>query len=103
MELQEAVIIHDEEIKSKKGRFDNFFNTVETMMNENDLTVAEERRNSDICWMGPAFISLADLYRNSETKMKEMYPDDEKNYVPSYQYFRLQFMPRKIYSNVAKK
>lgn len=51
-------------------------------------------------WISPL---CRDLVEKSENKMEELFPDSDKFFIPSYEYFRLQFTPRNSTALVAKR
>lgn len=102
-DLPEALMIDEEAHESKYDRFLHFWTAVEQVMASNDYAVAEERRHGSTSWISPLCVSLRDLMEKSEKKMEELYPDSDKNFTPSYEYFRLQFTPRNSTALVSKR
>lgn len=103
MDLEEAISLAEQNHKSESGRFNNFWKAVEKVLNEEDLTVAEERRQTETTWISPHCTSLKNLHSACCQKMLEMFPLEKENLIPSYEYFRLQFTPRSTHSNVSKR
>lgn len=92
-----------EQQAQKVEKFTHFWEAVQKVLAENDYSVAEERRHGETTWISPLCSSLKDLMTKCEKKMEEMYPESDENFVPSYEYFRLQFTPRNSRSQVAKR
>lgn len=64
---------------------------------------AEAVRHGETSWISPLCVSLKDLMSKCEAKMEALFPESDENFVPSYEYFRIQFTPRNSRSHVAKR
>lgn len=51
--LVDSFSIQETNRDDKVGKFDNFWSAVSAVLNENDLTVAEERRASETSFISP--------------------------------------------------
>lgn len=94
--ISEAI---DLEQHAQVGEVSNFWEAVV----ENDSSVAEERRHGETSWISPLCLSLMDLMTLCEKRIRELFPDADKNNVPSYEYFRIQFTPWNRRSQVGKR
>lgn len=101
--VAEAVHIEQQAQAAKLDKFANFWAATEEVLAGNDYTVAEERRHGATTWISPLCVSMRDLMSKCETKMEEMFPGSISNLIPSYEYFRLQFVPRNSHSRVSKR
>lgn len=99
--IAEAVELEKQAQAAEK--FAHFWKAAEAVLAENDYTVAEERRHGETSWISPLCVSLKDLMSKCEAKMVALFPESDENFVPSYEYFRIQFTPRNSRSHVAKR
>lgn len=102
-EMSEVLAIDSDARDSSQGKFTNFWKATEKVLSANDYTVAEERRHGETTWISPLCVSLNDLLRKCQEEMEQTFPNSNENFVPSYEYFRLQFVPRNSNSNIAKR
>lgn len=102
-EIEDVIHLQDQDQEAKQGKFDNFWTAVERVMSENDLAVAQERRHGTTSWISPLCVSLRDLMDKCEDKMQQLFPESTMNYVPSKEYFRLQFTPRNPHTRASKR
>lgn len=101
--VPEAVHMEQQAQAAKLDKFANFWAAVTNVLASNDYSVAEERRHGETTWISPLCVSMRDLMSKCETKMEEMFPGSDTNFIPSYEYFRLQFVPRNSHSRVSKR
>lgn len=101
--MSEVLALEGEAAVSSEGKFANFWKAAETVLAANDYAIAEERRHGETTWISPLCVSLNDLMRRCEEEMEKIFPESEHNLVPSYEYFRLQFVPRNNHSQIAKR
>lgn len=102
-EIEDVILFQNQEQETREGKFNNFWKAVEAVISENDLAVAQERRQGTTSWISPLCVSLRDLMDKSEEKMQELFPESLVNHVPSMEYFRLQFTPRNSRAHTAKR
>lgn len=102
-ELSDALTLVEQAQESKAEKFEHFWKAVENVLAENDYTVADERRNGETTWISPLCVSLRDLMSQCERRMEELFPDSDNNFIPSYEYFRIQFVPRNSKSVVGSR
>lgn len=89
--------------KALKGtKFDNFFKAAQQLLEDYSAAVPDERRHGESLNRSPLFVSLRDFHQKSERKMFDMFEGDDKNHVPSLEWFRLQLVPQNKYANTAK-
>lgn len=84
-----------------RGKFTNFWAAVDAVINENDLAVAHERRHTETSYISPLCTSLRHLTELCTTKMESLFPDSINNHVPSLNYFRLQFVPKRLNTKIS--
>ncbi|XP_038106421.1 uncharacterized protein LOC6049162 [Culex quinquefasciatus] len=101
--VSEAVELEKDAVACSTGKFSNFWDSVSKVLAADDLTVAEERRHGETSWISPLCVSLSDLMRKCEVEMERSFPNSPMNFIPSYEYFRLQFVPRNSHTEVSKR
>lgn len=100
MEVSQVFEEEETERLNRKGKFENFFQSVDSLIK--DHTTPHERRHGSLSYISPLAPSLRALMEMAICKMKNLFPEDENNLVPSFEWFRRQFSPRNVYSNVSK-
>ncbi|XP_038122973.1 uncharacterized protein LOC119771236 [Culex quinquefasciatus] len=100
--VSEAVELEKDAVACSTGKFSNFWDSVSKVLAADDLTVAEERRHGETSWISPLCVSLSDLMRKCEVEMERSFPNSPMNFIPSYEYFRLQFVPRNSHTEHGK-
>lgn len=100
MDVSQVFEEEETEQLDRKGKFENFFQSVDSLIN--DHTTPHERRHGTLSYISPLAPSLRALMEMAIGKMAQLFPNDENNFVPSFEWFRRQFSPRNVYSNVSK-
>lgn len=103
VDLSTAIGLLPQLRKCRKGKFDIFWESTEKVINEDDLAVADERRQSETSWISPKCSSLRNLYKMCQKKMTECFPESDATQIPSYEYFRLQFAPRNSHALTSRR
>lgn len=99
MEIDQIFNEEETEGLSRKGKFENFWKSVDSLIK--DHTTPHERRHGSMSYISPLCPSLRALMETAKLKMQELYPGDVNNLVPTYEWFRRQFSPRNVYTNVS--
>uniref|UniRef100_A0A336MLL5 CSON002911 protein n=1 Tax=Culicoides sonorensis TaxID=179676 RepID=A0A336MLL5_CULSO len=88
---------------NRTSKFENFWAAAQTLIDDADAMVPDERRHGTTSNISPMFTSQRDFYDLTMKKMTEMFPNHPDNHIPTIQWFRLQFTPFNLYVNTAKK
>lgn len=99
MEIEQIFDEEETECHMRQGKFENFWKSVDSLIDEH--TTPHERRHGSLSYISPIAPSLRSLMDMSRQKMIELFPGDKNNAVPSFEWFRRQFTPRNIYTNIA--
>lgn len=83
MELTELPLVAEDMKFSKKGKFDEFWNATEKLINE--VSVPDERRHGEVNYKSLLCVSLRDLKERATTEVRKTNPDAP---IPSEEYLR---------------
>lgn len=95
-DIEEAVVMAEDSQKETQSQFHNFWKIADECLNS-EMTVPDERRHGNTCYIAPSFISLRHFRDEIKKKLQENDP------VPSEEYFRLQFTPRNTHALTSRR
>lgn len=96
-------IQHDDIEQTRTSKFDHFWAALQDLIDEH-VAVADERRHGTVNCVSPLCVSIRDLIEQTRVHMIKKYPEAETQtlQVPSLEWVRRQFHPRKENSRVGR-